>query len=377
MHNEKVGNTLLPDGTLRLHKLMQYDILDTPAEQAFDNIAQLAANIFDLPHAGIIFEGNSNIFHKAVVGKVADFKLPLPNTVTVNDIQPIIGQHIAFFASAPICTPEGYNIGLIYVYDTVPHQASHKEINMLNLLAEMVMDKLEVRAALRRTFKAYDDRLHVLVHDLKNPMTTISLQSELVGRIQGIDEKAVLIAGKINAQSKRMVDNLNNILSSAKKESRSFKPQKARVELKVLLEEVKNSLNLVSTRKNQTIQLNIDPTAAVFGDAEKLQVVFNELIGNAIKFSHLNQEINITQQATDHEITIIITDNGVGLTAEDLDRLFLKFANLSAQPTHQESGNGLGLITANAFVEMHKGKLWAESKGKNQGTSFYVTLPIK
>ncbi|NII82764.1 HAMP domain-containing sensor histidine kinase [Pedobacter sp. SG908] len=363
MQYEKADNTIPTDETLRLGKLRYYEILSTPAESAFDQIAQLAAEIFDVPNAGIGFQADGNMFMKAQIG--ASISLPLKNDT------------FTFFASTPIRSPEGYELGLIYVADTKFKPAEEQQLKMLGHLAGIVMEKLESRIAIRRALRAYDDRLHVLVHDLKNPMTTISLQSELLGRIPGIDDKALLIAGKINTQSKKMIDNLNGILSSARKEANSFKPKKDKIDLKEILEQVKRELNLPLKHKNQTVFIDIEQPIEIFADPDKLITVFSELINNAIKFSSVGKDIYISHQTSDNEVTISIKDNGVGLTEEDLDKVFIKFARLSSVSTNQENTYGLGLTTANALVDIHRGKLWVESDGKDLGTTFYVTLPIK
>ncbi|ARS39724.1 hypothetical protein CA265_08720 [Sphingobacteriaceae bacterium GW460-11-11-14-LB5] len=363
MHYEKADNMIPSDETLRLEKLRYYEILDTAEERAFDQIAQLAAEIFDVPNAGIGFQTDGDFFMKAQLGSFIG--LPLKNDA------------FTFFASMPISSPEGYELGLIYAADIEFKAATAQQLKMLGLLADMVTEKLESRISIRRTFRAYDDRLHVLVHDLKNPMTTISLQSELLGRIPGVEERTSLIADKINTQSKRIIENLNNLLISARKEAHSFKPKKAKVDLKEILEEVKFNLDLALKLKKQTVIIDFGAPVEIFGDADKLKVIFSQLLDNAIKFSSGGKEIHITHQASENEVTIQVKDNGVGLTEEDLDKIFLKFATLSAVATDHENTYGLGLITVNALVDIHKGKLWVESKGKDLGTTFYVMLPIK
>jgi signal transduction histidine kinase len=366
MQNEEAAYDLSSNETMRLKKLDTYEILNTPAENAFDHISQLAAEIFDVPFAGISFQGKGYSFVKSEVGGAA-----------LEIVHHLNRTRFAFFASIPIVSPDGYRLGLIYVADNISKPIEERKLKMLQHLADMIVEKLESRMAIRRTLRAYDDRLHVLVHDLKNPMTTIILQSELLGRIPGIDDKTTLIAGKINAQSKKMIDNLNGILSAARKEATSFKPKKDKIDLKQILEEVKKEFTLSLERKNQTILIDIQEPLEVFADPDKIAMVFSQLISNAIKFSPIGNEIFITHQITDNEITISIKDNGVGLTPDDLEKVFLKFAALSSVSTNRENSYGLGLITANALVEIHKGKLWAESNGKDLGTTFYVSLPIK
>lgn len=366
MQYEKAEQDIFSNEAMRLKKLDNYEILNTHAENAFDQISKLAAEIFDVPFSGICFEGNGCFFVKSELGGSA-FEI----------IQDRDSARFAFFASVPILSPDGYRLGLIYVADNKFKSAEARQLTMLQHLADMVAEKLESRMAIRRTLRAYDDRLHVLVHDLKNPMTTITLQSELLGRIPGIDDKTSLIAGKINTQSKKMIDNLNGILSAARKEATSFKPKKDKIDLRQVLEVVKQEFELALEHKNQTILIDIQEPVQVFADADKIAMVFSQLIDNAIKFSPIGNEILITHQIADNEITILIKDTGVGLTEEDLEKVFLKFAPLTSVSTNRENSYGLGLITANALVEIHKGKLWAESNGKDLGAIFYVTLPIK
>lgn len=373
MHSEKVIDNTNPQyEALRLAKLTQYEILDTTAEHAFDKIAQLAAGIFNAPAAGICFEGAESVFQKSTIGNPS-VKPQLPFCDTFK----VIAETKATLVTAPLQSPEGYLLGVIYVSTPETLQPNETQINMLKLLAEMVMEKMELRMSTRNAFRAYDDRLHVLIHDLKNPMTTISLQSELMGRIPAIDEKAVLIAGKINAQSKKMVDSLNEILSPAKKAAIAYKPEKLKVDLTAVLEAVKLSFGRKLKIKNQSISIHINEPLFIFGDVNKLTVIFSQLVDNAIKFSPLGTEISISHQLTATELTIAVKDQGVGLANEELEKVFIKFAKLSAAPTHQESANGLGLITAGAFADMHKGKIWAESEGKNLGTTFYLQLPLR
>lgn len=387
MHLHPISNqNILSEQELSLHKLLEYEILDTPAEKSFDHFAQMAADIFEVPHAAIGFFASRGTFFKALIGKqlAASQNEKLPKLFTKNDEvlnleQAPAASHdsLKFFAGSAIKSPEGYTVGAIMVFDESEHTATKKQLVMLKRLAEMVMENMEVRRAIRKTLRAQDDRLHVLIHDLKNPMTTISLQSELVSRMPDVDERAATIAKKINHQSKRMVEQLNEILSSARKENGSFKPQKAKIDLRSLLTNLNESPGFPLNSKKQTLKLDINHPVEIFADEDKVKALFFQLLQNASKFSDEETKIVISHEMEDNLVTIAIKDNGVGITPDDLERLFIKFANLSAAPTHHENSNGLGLIIAKMFTDMHKGKIWATSEGLTKGTTFYVTLPVK
>ena len=365
---------------LRLQKLNDYDIIDSPAEQFFDHIVSLAAGVFNVPNAFLGFSGQ-DAFLKSVLGNQL-FPQQISELFGVINPYENVGPRAfkftdQFFIASPLTSPDGYHLGFIIVYCENQIDATAHQLDMLTKLGNMVITQLETRMSVRKTMTAQDDRLHVLIHDLKNPMTTISLQSELLGRIPEISERAGIIAEKINLQSKRMLQNLNDILSGAKKLKGSYKPQKLKTDIREILNLVIHNLRLVAEAKNQSILVNIKNPLEIFGDPDKLNHLFFQLLNNSVKFSSQNTVITITGEQTDNLVTIAITDQGAGLSEEDLEHLFIKFARLSTHPTNGESSDGLGLIAAKMYVEMHKGKLWAESKGKNKGTTFFVELPVK
>lgn len=368
---------------LRLQTLFSYEILDTPPEKSFDHFVLLAAAIFEVENAAIGFYAENEMFFKAVTGNElqADaaqsiFLIGRSEHDTLTPGGDLV-KTPAFFAGATIKSTDGQKLGTMMVYDDKTRTATKHQLAMLSRLAEMVSEKLETRMAIRKTMRAVDDRLHVLIHDLKNPMTTISLQSELVSRMPDADQKVANIAGKINLQAKRMVDSLNEILSSARKENGSFKPQKNKIDLRTLLTDVSQNSKLALPHKNQSISIKIDEPVEIFGDEIKLRELFSQLIQNAIKFTPVGGKIEVSHQVVENLVTIAIKDGGVGLSEDDLERLFIKFSQLSAQPTDRENGNGLGLIVAKMFADMHKGKIWATSDGIDKGTTFYVELPVK
>lgn len=382
----------------RLKKLYQYEILDTPPEHSFDTIAILAAQIFDAPSAFVSFVDEDRVFFKANVSTLPDNEVPriysfcslaiLEDTTTVfSDTHlhqefmdnPYVSANggIRFYAGSPIKTSEGFKLGTVCVVDSVPRQPTEKQLEMLQKLSLVIIEKLETRRATRQTLKAYDDRLNMMVHDLKNPMTTISLQSELLGRLPDINDKAKLIAGKIHQQSKNIIGNINNVLSSARSEHGVIKLMKTKVLLRDIFDNLEDNFETALKNKNQTLTLPENNLTEIFADEGKLQDVMDNLVGNAIKYSNHHTNIKVACTAADNKLVISITDEGLGLSEQDIPKLFLKFATLSAQPTGGERSSGLGLSIVKMLVDLHKGNVWATSEGKNKGTTFFVELPIK
>ncbi|WP_231459550.1 MULTISPECIES: HAMP domain-containing sensor histidine kinase [unclassified Pedobacter] len=363
----------------RLKKLARYEILDTKPELAFNTIANLAANIFESENAAISFVDEENVFYKASASQKFDNVDELCRKVIQNTDVTIVKDNILvpFFIAAPLITPEGFIVGTIHVTSHQKIEPTQKQIEMLKMLAGLVIDKLENRFAMRTTMRTQDNRVNMLVHDLKNPMTTISLQSELIGRMPGLDERSKMIAGKINAQSKNIVESLNHIVSTARSENAAVKLQKGKVDFKSLLNKISNDFGERLNKRILLLKIDAPEVIEVYGDEEKLYLAIEALIKNAIKFSNSGAEIHLICSLSENILNISIIDKGVGIEEGDLEKLFIKFANFNNSPKQLQSSEGLGLLLARTIFELHKGKLWAESAGKDKGTTFHVEIPLR
>lgn len=380
----------------RLRKLYKYEILDTPADKTFDKIATLAAQIFDTPSAFVSFVDQDRVFFKAKVGTVAGLpELPeatmatlavlSADTTVFTDIHqepalkhtPLVvpDNVVRFYAGAPIKTLDGHQLGTISVVDAVPRVATEKQLEMLKNLSEIIIDELELRQTTRNIVRVQTDLMNIAVHDIKNPLTAISLYAKLIEQ-KSTEEAVKAMAGKITNASKRILDDLNELLNLARIDNGVMMLNFEEVEPSSLIEKVVNNLQVMAEQKQQKIllQLNCLNTARV--DKGRIQEVFENLLSNAIKYANANTWITICSEEKNGNLIVEFRDQGQGLTDKDMQILFTKFARLSAIPTNKEISNGLGLSIAKILVELHNGKIWAESEGKNMGASFFVSLPL-
>ena len=106
-----------------------------------------------------------------------------------------------------------------------------------------------------------------------------------------------------------------------------------------------------------------------------IRTVLRNLISNAIKFSHPDGQIVLAATQNQYEHLISVTDNGVGISEEAINRLFRIDQNYSTTGTQNEKGTGLGLILCKELIEKHRGRIWCESK-TSKGSTFYFSLPI-
>jgi signal transduction histidine kinase len=247
----------------------------------------------------------------------------------------------------------------------------HKNYTLERLKAE----KSEIRL---HQLNADKDRfISILGHDLKSPFNALLGFSELLTeniRTYDID-KIENIANRINKSAQSVYKLLEDILMWARTQQGKipFKPQKwSFIDIcKNILEILKQNANT----KNITINYSVSDHMNVFADIDMLKTILRNLVSNAIKFTNNGGAININAEENSGNVIISVSDNGIGISPDNLTKLFDIAQVLTTKGTAEETGTGLGLLLCKEFVEKHGGKIWVESEfGK--GSEFKFTMPI-
>lgn len=233
----------------------------------------------------------------------------------------------------------------------------------------------ESEAKLSETNAQKDKFFSIIAHDLINPFNSIMGFSEvLLERINeqdydGIDEYARMIG----QSSKQAMDLLKNLLewSRAQTGRLQFKPEN--FDLVDLIGQYMMLFDLIACQKSITIHKVLPPEIMVFADQQMIGTVLRNLISNAIKFTPKGGEIIISAEKRADEILVSVSDNGVGIAPERLEKLFHIDESDTTPGTNNENGTGLGLILCKEFVKNHGGKLWVESEN-GKGSTFYFAL---
>ncbi|RZJ69242.1 MAG: sensor histidine kinase [Flavobacterium sp.] len=398
MSNFQIPNSLIPANDVeRLIKLRAYDILDTPEEDTFNKIAILAAQIFNTPIAQVTFVDEERVFFKSNISPLAATEISrndsfcsiaiLNNDVTlfknileVPELQsnPFVTMEngVRFYAGAPLKTTEGLHLGTVCVLDVEPKEVTEQQLKMLETLSAIAMDELELRLATRKAMRTQTDMMNRIVHDLKNPNTTISLSAELIKK-KADDPKVVTdFADRIKRSATSVLNSLNNLLDLSQSENASFRLNADEVDVLQILEQAKKNFELIAAQKQQKVIINCNCSSVIYADSIRLQDAFENLLSNALKYAYPNTTVLINVTTIDNDLLIEFKDQGQGLLKDEMSKLFTKFARLSAVPTGKEHSNGLGLSIVKMLVELHHGKVWAESEGKDKGASFFIALPI-
>jgi len=135
-------------------------------------------------------------------------------------------------------------------------------------------------------------------------------------------------------------------------------------------------LKTTALNKNILIKNEVKENTFVFADEKAIETVLRNLIANAIKFTKPDGIIKLETEIKDDEIAISVSDSGIGMSTESINKLFKIEVHHTTVGTNNETGTGLGLLLCKEFVEKHGGKIWVESE-LGMGSKFSFTLPIK
>jgi len=183
----------------------------------------------------------------------------------------------------------------------------------------------------------------------------------------------------IDTQSDRLYDVLNTLLDVWRLDAGTQTLHFAQVDIAQLLRQLVERWQQRVPERRFIVHTTADSESTVICDALRIDQTINHLIDNAIAFSPSHTPITLQTEVNDVEVRIGITDQGIGIATEHLDRIFDRFYRVQqTQKAHREQqhGSGLGLASARAMIEAHGGKIWADSPGIGRGTTIYFTLPF-
>ena len=221
-----------------------------------------------------------------------------------------------------------------------------------------------------------DKFFSIIAHDLKNPFNALFGFSELLEKNYTTysDEERREYINVIYESSQSLSKLLDNLLQWSRTQTGSITYNPEVFEVKpIILQEV-SYLQVSADKKKITILTSVDESLSAFADKNIISLVVRNLVNNAIKFTNTNGKIDISARETKNNIEISVTDSGIGIDNDDLDKIFNLSSSISNKGTANEEGTGLGLLLCKEFVEMNKGGIWATSV-KGKGSTFTFSLP--
>jgi len=227
-----------------------------------------------------------------------------------------------------------------------------------------------------RADRAREEFIAQVTHELRTPLTNIRAYTETLSSGMFEDPKVITECyNVITKETRRLSRLVEDILSVSQLEVGSIELRLDGVDLKVLLSDGVRDVRGLADEKNIDIQLVLPAKLeAVRADRDKLAVVINNLLGNAIKYTPANGNVVVGCQVAADQVVLTFKDNGIGIDPSEHVRVFEKFQRGSNPEVLNESGTGIGLYTAREIVRRHGGDIELLSE-KDKGSTFLVRLP--
>lgn len=235
----------------------------------------------------------------------------------------------------------------------------------------------ESEAKLRDTNAQKDKFFSIIAHDLMNPFNSIMGFSQLLldrmkeKDYQGIEEYAEMIA----QSSTQSMELLKNLLEWSRAQTGRLQYKPEQLDLVDLIGQYRMLFDLIAYQKSISIRTVLPPEIRISADRQMISTVLRNLLSNAIKFTREGGVITVSAEQRVADVLVAVSDNGVGIAPERLEKLFSIDENDSTPGTNNEQGTGLGLILCKEFVKKHGGEIWVESE-YGKGSTFYFTLSL-
>ncbi|RZJ72983.1 GAF domain-containing sensor histidine kinase [Flavobacterium sp.] len=385
----------------RLDALLSYKVLDTEAENDFDDITKLAAEICESPISIITLLDEQRQWFKSCIGlditespRETSFcghvvANPTENLI-VEDVKDDIRFHdnpfvtegvIGAYAGIPIVNPEGFALGALCVIDDKAKKLEPFQIKALEKLANQVTKLLELRRnnyklteshnALSQRYKDLEQFSHVVSHDIKSPLNNIMQLSEFFTDMYGqsLDENGRQMIGYIGQSAKELKSLVDGILEHYKYDTLDV-TQREKIRYKEFVEYIVNLLNV----KGDFEFIYPDEKSRFWSNKMALGQVLYNLIANAIKYN--DKEKGIVEIGCDlkgDEVILFVKDNGPGIPESQFKKIFEIFGTLGTTDRSGNKGTGIGLSTVSKLIQKLGGRIEVESE-LGHGSTFKVYL---
>jgi CheY-like chemotaxis protein len=233
----------------------------------------------------------------------------------------------------------------------------------------------EFRKAAESANRAKDDFIATVSHELRTPLNTIRLWAQMFGKLPPKEwAEGVKAVERAALAQQRLIDDL---LDVARLTSGKLRLDLEPVRLLDCVRSAIEGMKSGAATRNVHIDAHLSDVGIVRADSERIQQIVWNLLANAIKFTPEGGHITVALAGKDGMVELRVSDDGIGIEAERLERLFERFGQQRSATTRRHSGLGLGLSITRELIELHGGTIAATSDGKGQGASFTVRLPLE
>ena len=248
---------------------------------------------------------------------------------------------------------------------------------------EEIKKKNKINKKLQKSLILQEEFIVNISHELKTPLNVIFSTAQLFemycdnGSLDERRETFIKYIDSIKLNSYRLSKLINNIVDSSKIKAGFFELHLSNNNIIEVIEEIVMSIINYSDNKGLSIIFDTDiEEKTIACDPEKIERVVLNLISNAIKFSEKGKEISVNIQDKNEFVEISVTDNGIGIDGNDIDMIFERFKQVNKSLSRNAEGTGIGLSLIKSIIELHGGKIFAQSE-VGKGSKFTFTLPTR
>ncbi|WP_404385051.1 histidine kinase [Knoellia locipacati] len=394
-------------------EIERYGVLEEPAGRDLQALVDLAADFFDVPTAAINLITSDEQHQIATAGfepsicaredSMCAAVVDEPGSVVVPDasldarfadnpfVTGVIGS-VRYYASAPLVTPRGIPLGRLCVFDDRPRETTPEQRRALTVLAERVMDVLELRLRSREVEQSLDELTRTrdelrrsndalghfagqVSHDLRSPLMVISANAEMLSMEPAVadDPELAEMVREIRDAGSRMSRLITSVLNHAREGGRT---RITSVRLGPVFDQAVLDLRPVVSATSAEVAVAELPH--VSGDPEMLYAVALNLLGNALKFARSGTppRVEVGAERRGDFWRVVVSDDGIGIPAEHTHSIFLPYLRLPSRGSRDgEDGHGVGLATVRRIVEAHGGQVGAQANEAG-GATVWFELPV-
>ena len=400
----------------RLAVLESYGILDTPPEQAFDDVVKLVTQLLDAPIAAVNLIARGRQWFKSEIGlgvremplddSICKFALLEASPMVVSDTlddprfssNPLVtgAPGLRFYAGQVLRTRDGVPLGTLCVLDTAPRPEglTAQQEFALATLGQQVMSQIELRkalvdqqaliaqqaaaqAALRQADRRKDEFLAMLAHELRNPLAPITSAAAILSNFK-FDEAMVRRASTIiSRQASHMTSLIDDLLDVSRVTRGKVELELGELDVKDVIADAVEQVRPLVERHGHALALQLAPgQAIVSGDRKRLVQVVANLLSNAAKYTPDGGRIEVALETGPGTVALTVRDNGIGMTPELIGHAFELFSQGAQGLDRSQGGLGIGLALVKSLVQLHGGSVGAQSGGSGMGSTFHLTLPL-
>ncbi len=270
-----------------------------------------------------------------------------------------------FVQAIPVTDADGTIIGILETCREITERKA----------AEKLLQEKQIAEVANRTKSEF---LANMSHELRTPLNSIIGFSDLLyEQAYGeLNEKQLRSVENVSKSGKHLLNLINDILDISKVEAGKLELDYKDFELASKLNMIRNLLYPIADRKNIKIEIDMDnKLRSIRADEDRfIQIMYN-LVDNAVKFSYKNSIVKIAARKTGDLVEITVKDTGIGIKAEDQNKLFKPFSQVDSFSSKKFQGTGLGLSLVKQIVHLHGGYVWFRST-PGEGSTFAFTIPI-